>query len=60
MLVLTRKKNETVVANGVVFRVLEVCGNKVRVGVEAPENVTIYRGEKVLQPEQLAGPQGAD
>lgn len=60
MLVLTRKKNETVVANGVVFRVLEIRSGSIRVGIEAPDDVMIYRGELVLQPEQLAGPQGAD
>jgi len=46
MLVLTRKKNEAVVINGRVrVTVLEVRGNQVRLGIEAPKDVSIRRSE---------------
>jgi carbon storage regulator CsrA len=49
MLVLTRKKNEQIVitlGTQVVFvRVLEVCRDRVRLGIIAPKAVTIHRDE---------------
>ncbi len=49
MLVLTRKKNEQIVitlGTQVVFvRVLEVCRDRVRLGIIAPKNVLIHRDE---------------
>ena len=46
MLVLTHKKNEAVVINGRVrVTVLEVRGNQVRLGIEAPKDVSIRRSE---------------
>jgi carbon storage regulator len=49
MLVLTRKKNEQIVitlGTQVVFvRVLEVCRDRVRLGIVAPKAVTIHRDE---------------
>jgi carbon storage regulator len=47
MLVLTRKKGEAVVLpdQGVVFTILEIHGNKVRVGISAPQQVEIHRRE---------------
>jgi carbon storage regulator len=47
MLVLTRKKGEAVVLpdQGVVFTILEIQGNKVRVGIAAPQHVEIHRRE---------------
>ena len=46
MLVLTRKPGEKVViGNGVTVTVVEVTGNKVRVGIDAPAQVRILRGE---------------
>ena len=44
MLVLTRKRNEAVVINGrVAVTVLEVRGNRVRLGIEAPKDMSIRR-----------------
>ena len=44
MLVLTRKKNEAVVINGrITVTVLEVRGNRVRLGIDAPKDVSIRR-----------------
>lgn len=47
MLVLTRKKNEQiVVAEGeIVFTVLEIRGDKVRIGIDAARDIPIHRGE---------------
>ncbi|HYV57983.1 MAG TPA: carbon storage regulator CsrA [Candidatus Nitrosopolaris sp.] len=46
MLVLTRKLGEVIrVGEAITVRVLEVKGNQVRLGVEAPADVRIYREE---------------
>jgi carbon storage regulator len=46
MLVLSRKPGEKVVlGNNITVTVLEVVGNRVRIGIEAPEDVRILRGE---------------
>ncbi len=46
MLVLTRKKNESIVLdNQIVIKILQVKGNRIRLGVSAPADVAIRRGE---------------
>ena len=46
MLVLSRKKNESIVIDGsIVITIVEVRGDKVRLGIEAPRDVTIHRRE---------------
>ena len=46
MLVLSRKKNESIViANDIVITVVEVRGDKVRLGIEAPKDVPVHRQE---------------
>jgi carbon storage regulator len=46
MLVLTRKLGEVIrVGDAITVRVLEVKGNQVRLGVDAPAEVRIYREE---------------
>jgi carbon storage regulator len=46
MLVLSRKKNESIVINdNVVITVIDVRGDKVRIGIEAPRDVTVHRQE---------------
>jgi len=46
MLILTRKLGEVIrVGDAVTVRVLEVKGNQVRLGIEAPADVRIYREE---------------
>jgi len=47
MLVLSRKRNESIVIdNGtVVVTVVEIRGDKVRLGIEAPRPVSVHRGE---------------
>jgi carbon storage regulator len=46
MLVLTRKKNETIVINGnISVTVVDVQGDKVRLGVDAPRDIPVHRQE---------------
>lgn len=46
MLILTRKPNESVIIdNQVILKILEVRGNQVRIGVEAPSHISIHREE---------------
>lgn len=46
MLVLSRKKNESIVIDDkIVITVVEVRGEKVRLGIEAPREVPIHRSE---------------
>jgi carbon storage regulator len=57
MLVLTRKVNERIVIDGdVVIQVLEVLGNRVRLGITAPSGVTILREELLNREKQAEGP----
>ena len=46
MLVLTRKKNESIVINQVIkVTVVEIRGDKVRLGIEAPRDIEVHREE---------------
>jgi carbon storage regulator len=46
MLVLSRKKNESIVINNdIVVTVVEVRGDKVRLGIVAPKEVPVHRQE---------------
>lgn len=46
MLILTRKAGEDVtIGESIVISVLEVRGSQVRLGISAPPEVTIHRGE---------------
>lgn len=48
MLVLSRKTNETIkIGDDIEIRILEVKGDTVRIGIEAPKDVDILRGELV-------------
>lgn len=51
MLVLTRRKEQCVTlgegGDTIQIKVLEIRGNSVRLGIEAPEHVTIVRTEKL-------------
>lgn len=49
MLVLTRKPDETIIINEKIkITVVEVEGNKVKLGVDAPPEIAIYR-EEILE-----------
>ncbi len=46
MLVLTRKRGESIVIDdNVIVTVIEIRGDKVRLGVEAPKEVPVHRRE---------------
>jgi carbon storage regulator len=50
MLVLTRKAGERIlIDSNIVIEVLEVQGNRVRLGIQAPSGVNILREELILQ-----------
>ena len=46
MLVLTRKANQSImIGDGIQVSVLAVMGEKVRIGIEAPRSVPVFRKE---------------
>jgi carbon storage regulator len=46
MLVLSRKKNESIIINNdIVITVIEIRGDKVRLGIVAPKDVPVHREE---------------
>jgi carbon storage regulator len=50
MLVLTRKKDQTIVINeNVELTILEIQGDQVRLGITAPKSVPIHRKEVFLE-----------
>ena len=50
MLALTRKKGESlVVNNNIEITVLEIRGDQIKIGIQAPKDVPIYRKEVYLQ-----------
>jgi carbon storage regulator len=57
MLVLSRKKNESIVIrDDIVITVVEVRGDKVRLGIEAPKQAPVHRHEvyeKIKESERL-------
>ena len=59
MLVLSRKKNESIVINdNIKIVVVEIRGDKVRLGVEAPKEIPVHRREvyeAILRDRETAG-----
>ena len=50
MLALTRKKGESlVVNNNIEITVLDIRGDQIKIGIQAPKEVPIYRKEVYLQ-----------
>ena len=46
MLVLSRKYNESIkIGDDIVITVVEIRGDKVRLGIDAPKNVSVHREE---------------
>ncbi len=57
MLVLSRKKNESIIIDDhITITVVEIRGDKVRLGIEAPKEVPIHRSEihEAIQAEKRA------
>ncbi|WP_166830113.1 carbon storage regulator CsrA [Thalassoroseus pseudoceratinae] len=62
MLVLSRKKDESIVINdNVVITVVEIRGDKVRLGIQAPREVPIHRQEvfEMIRLEQAVESKGS-
>jgi carbon storage regulator len=50
MLVLTRKKHQSImVGDNIEISVLDVIGDKVRIGIQAPREVSVFRKEVFLE-----------
>ena len=50
MLALSRKKNESIVVNNdVEITILEIKGDQVKIGINAPKSVPVYRKEVYMQ-----------
>lgn len=46
MLIISRKSEETLVINGnVVVHILNIATNRVKIGIDAPKEVPVLRGE---------------
>lgn len=63
MLVLTRRPGEKVIIDGkIVITIVEVRGDQIRLGIDAPRSVKVYREEVYAQvlAENAAAAQSAD
>jgi carbon storage regulator len=61
MLVLTRKSNQSImIGDNIEVSVLSVAGEKVRIGIQAPQDVPVFRTEIYLeiQRQQVPGSDG--
>lgn len=45
MLVLSRKKNESIIIDGHIVTVVEIRGDKIKLGIEAPREINVDRLE---------------
>ena len=57
MLVLSRKKNESIVIDeNIVITVVDIRGDKIRLGIQAPRDVAVHRSEvyEAIRREQAA------
>ena len=62
MLVLTRKSNQSImIGDDIEVSVLSIMGEKVRIGIQAPRDVPVFRTEVYLeiQQEKVAAGEGA-
>lgn len=56
MLVLTRKKHQSImIGDNIEISVLDVIGDKVRIGIQAPREVSVFRKEVFLEIQLPAG-----
>jgi carbon storage regulator len=58
MLVLTRRLGETIViGDDIVIKIVDIHGKQIRIGIEAPTEVSVYRGEiyeRIMQENKAA------
>ena len=58
MLVLTRKSNQSImIGDDIEVSVLAIMGEKVRIGIEAPRSIPVFRKEVYLEIRQEASPE---
>ena len=61
MLVLTRKSNQSImIGDDVEVSVLSVMGEKVRIGIQAPQEIPVFRKEIYLEIHREDGGAGAE
>ena len=65
MLVLTRKSNQSImIGDDIEVSVLSIMGEKVRIGIQAPRDILVFRKEVYLEIQQeqgnAASPAGAE
>ena len=58
MLVLTRRLGETIViGDDITIKIVDIHGKQIRIGIEAPTEVSVYRGEiyeRIMQENKAA------
>ena len=60
MLVLTRKSNQSImIGDDIEVSVLAIMGEKVRIGIEAPRSIPVFRKEVYLEIRQYSSPEEA-
>src|SRR5438477_7927106 len=60
MLVLTRKSNQSImIGDEIEVSVLAIMGEKVRIGIEAPRSIPVFRKEVYLEIQQNTSPEEA-
>lgn len=53
MLVLSRQKNQSLkISDSITVKILQINGNRVSIGIEAPDDVRIVRGELKPKPDE--------
>ena len=61
MLVLTRKTNQSImIGDDIEITVLSVSGDKVRIGIEAPRDISVFRREVIDNAEAEPSKDGAE
>lgn len=59
MLVLTRKSNQSImIGDDIEISVLSIMGEKVRIGIQAPRDIPVFRKEVYLEIQREAGETG--
>jgi carbon storage regulator len=60
MLVLTRKSNQSImIGDEIEVSVLSIMGEKVRIGIQAPRSIPVFRKEVYLEIQQEKAAQGS-
>jgi len=60
MLVLTRKSNQSImIGDDIEVSVLAIMGEKVRIGIQAPRDVPVFRREVYLEIQEESAARGA-